>query len=371
MKINVFGDFVVEDVSILSMSDSLKSTIESAEFNVVNFEAPIRTFNATKEPKSGPSLCQDPLAPDWLIKNGFNIFCLANNHIFDYGENGFISTINAFNGSNYVGAGTFKKAFEPVIIESDGIRVAIFSLTELQFGIFYEYDPSKPEIMAAGWINHPTVDILIKEAKSKYDYVILIAHAGLECEDIPLPEWRQRYRQFIDYGCDVVIGGHTHCPQGFEVYHDKLIFYSVGNFCFGKQIDVDENWNLGEVISLDISNEGINYLCMGIKYENGHLSLVDSELWKKKLIIINEKLQSNNYGILVDNMCRRHLKDYYLLCTWSGFVHPYGLDIRILIKLIIYKLFRMWSGFCSLHMLNNLQCETHRWCFMRGLKLLN
>lgn len=64
----------------------------------------------------------------------------------------------------------------------------------------------------------------------------MIAHAGLEDEDIPLPEWRERYRELIDVGCDVIIGGHTHMVQGCEIFKEKLICYSLGNFVFERNL---------------------------------------------------------------------------------------------------------------------------------------
>lgn len=43
--------------------------------------------------------------------------------------------------------------------------------------------------------------------QKKYDYVIIIAHAGLEGVDYPLPEWRNRYNELLSVGCDVIVGG--------------------------------------------------------------------------------------------------------------------------------------------------------------------
>lgn len=369
MRINIFGDFVAHDISRISIAIPLKKVIADGDFNIVNFEAPVKTTNQIPSPKSGPSLCQDPNAPQWLESNGFNVFCLANNHIFDYGAEGFLATKNLLQNVYTVGAGKYEQAFSPVYVEKKGIKVAIFSLAELQFGVFYD-ERIDSDRLAAGWINLPLVENYIKDAKAKCDYVILIAHAGLEGEEIPLPEWRNRYRQLIDAGCDVIVGGHTHCAQGFEQYHGKMIFYSVGNFCFSKQIDSNSYWNLGELVSLYITKEGINCRCLGTSFSNGILNLLESTIWDDKLLKLNNKLSSPEYEGLVDEICRRHLVDYLMLCKWSGFIHYKTLSFKILIKQLLLKYFHCTQEFSHLHMLNNLQCETHRWCFMRGLKLL-
>jgi len=50
-----------------------------------------------------------------------------------------------------------------------------------------------------------------------------------------MPETIARYRDFIDYGADGVIGTHPHCPQGWEKYKGRPIFYSLGNFLFNSK----------------------------------------------------------------------------------------------------------------------------------------
>ena len=54
----------------------------------------------------------------------------------------------------------------------------------MQFGILRD----KSDKYGCAWINHPSVNQIVKDAKKKYDYVIIIAHAGLEGVDYPLPE---------------------------------------------------------------------------------------------------------------------------------------------------------------------------------------
>ena len=60
-------------------------------------------------------------------------------------------------------------------------------------------------------------------------------HDGIEYIDIPLPEQRERYRDFVDYGADGVFVHHPHVPQGWEVYKGRPIFYSLGNFFFNSK----------------------------------------------------------------------------------------------------------------------------------------
>jgi hypothetical protein len=63
-------------------------------------------------------------------------------------------------------------------------------------------------------------------------------------------------------------------------------------------------------------------------------------------------------------MCLRHLADYYKLCSMGGYIHPDGHILKSIVRFL--------RGNCrSVHMLNNLQCESHRWTFARALRLRN
>jgi hypothetical protein len=65
------------------------------------------------------------------------------------------------------------------------------------------------------------------------DRVVVTFHWGVPYEETPLDEDRAKARHAIDCGADLVIGHHPHVMQPYEVYRDRPIFYSVGNFAFG------------------------------------------------------------------------------------------------------------------------------------------
>jgi hypothetical protein len=57
-------------------------------------------------------------------------------------------------------------------------------------------------------------------------------HAGLEYAETPALSERTTLRQAIADGADIALGHHPHVLQGFEIYRDQLIAYSLGNFLF-------------------------------------------------------------------------------------------------------------------------------------------
>lgn len=360
VKINFVGDFVIN--SHIEMS--LDKILSKADFNVVNFEAPIRTA-LYPNLKSGPSIQQNASAPQWLKEKGFNVFSLANNHINDYGEKAARKTETALGHGKCVGIGEGMGAYKPLILEKEGIKVAILALAELQFGMVHDSFTQSNDYGCA-WINHPCVNRLVRETKKKVDFLIIVAHAGLEGVDVPLPEWRERYRELIDEGCDAVIGGHTHTAQGYEIYHGKPIFYSLGNFCFQNNLTGEESWNIGECVSLKLSkNAQIEFDIYGTQLvDSNKLMLVDEKKWKSKIEYLNKLLETPNYITHVNDICKKALTDYDVLFSMGGYIH---ID-----KYIVKSLLRWLLGRCKdVHVLNNIQCESHRWTIARALRKKN
>ena len=59
----------------------------------------------------------------------------------------------------------------------------------------------------------------------------MIVHGGHECYNLPSPRMQKQYLFYADQGADIVVGHHTHCISGYEVYKGVPIYYSLGNFC--------------------------------------------------------------------------------------------------------------------------------------------
>ena len=79
-------------------------------------------------------------------------------------------------------------------------------------------------------------DVLEKVSEMRLadcNLIILYFHSGIEYQTMP-ERWLVRaFHQLIDAGVDVIVSSHPHVIQPMEVYHDKPILYSLGNFCFG------------------------------------------------------------------------------------------------------------------------------------------
>jgi poly-gamma-glutamate synthesis protein (capsule biosynthesis protein) len=173
-----------------------------------------------------------------LHEAGFDYLSLTNNHIWDFGEGGFLDTLAALEGSALVTSGAgrdVKEASKPWISQAGTEQVAVLSVgaypTELNgFDGRTEAaaEKDKPGILFTGKGARKAVS----EAFSGDTFNILYVHGGHEWQRKPAPEYEALYRSFVDLGADLVIGSHPHVLQRMEAYKGSLIAYSLGNFIF-------------------------------------------------------------------------------------------------------------------------------------------
>src|SRR5699024_4860928 len=138
-----------------------------------NFEAPVES-EGIPIIKSGPHHYQRKDTIKGLKKQGFDLLCLANNHMYDYGIKGLESTIDLANksGLETIGAGfNFKEAYKPLIKKIKNIKLGFINACEAQFGVI-DYSSDKKDAGYA-WLNHSEIDNQILKLKESCDFVIL------------------------------------------------------------------------------------------------------------------------------------------------------------------------------------------------------
>lgn len=369
ITLNFFGDFIASATERVSMDETLRKHISVADLNVINLEAPALSAKHF-EPivKSGPALCQSPDSPSWLEENGFDVISLANNHIMDYGANGLYETKKAFRKSLTVGAGSWEEAYKPVIVEVKAKKIAIFAFSQYEFGnLADEWDVYSKDGVA--WINHPKVDVSIQQARQEADYLIVFAHAGLEYAEHPLPEWRDRYRQLVDMGCDAVIASHPHIAQGWEYYHGCPIVYSLGNFYFSALKGKSGSWYRSLCATLVIEDGIIKVDMTPLQFADNEISVCHEQEFTEYLTRVNDVLSdSNAYMAYVNRKCLEMEAASYSLFVASGLGRI--LNWRDTKRYLGLRL-RNPSALSIVHLLNTIRCETHRWCLLRAMKLKN
>ncbi|EKD32408.1 MAG: poly-gamma-glutamate biosynthesis protein [uncultured bacterium] len=370
MRARVFfsGDVVNTNSHNTFISEEIISIINNQDFSVCNFEAPIEGFGE-KILKAGPHISQKPDTIKQLKDAGFNLLLLANNHMYDYGETALATTINEITnqGLNCIGAGLdYNSAYRAFLKEINGIKIAFLNASEAQFGVLDEAVNNRQSGYA--WINHYLFDELVISSKKIADIVIICAHAGLEDYSIPMDDWRRRYKRLCDLGADCIIGSHPHLPQGYEIYKNKPIFYSLGNFFF----DTLSFKNLPDYsysVILDISKTKITFDFVYHHKEKDKVQLTNPAEIPFSIIALNEELVDKN-------LQKQMYLDSYNKITKPFFAGVHNSIIAsdtfiIIIKKIILKIFpfhniKRRQELLLLHLIRN---ETYRWITIKAIQL--
>lgn len=173
---------------------------------------------------------------------GVDVAGLANNHVFDWGEEALLDTVETLQnaGIQTVGAGaSLEEAREPVYFTQDGLTISIVAATAVEKVGDREYGMTRAatEDQAGVFSTIDPADCLetIREAKANSDFVFVYVHWGTEMTTEIDPEQRELAQAYIEAGADAVVGNHPHVLQGFEYYQGKPILYSLGNFWFNSK----------------------------------------------------------------------------------------------------------------------------------------
>jgi poly-gamma-glutamate synthesis protein (capsule biosynthesis protein) len=211
-----------------SVYGDMLPVLQAADLRIVNCECAL-TAARTPVWKSGAVFKGLPTHIDGLTRVPFEVACLANNHVFDYGVRGFRDTLDILrrNGIRTVGAGlSLKEAISPLTVLVKGTRVTVMNFSEGE-----DLTASRGGPGVCGW-EIDRLAALVRKFKKRGDFVIAVGHAGLEYVPFPPPYVVEAYRALAEAGADCIIGHHPHVPQGLEVRGGRLVAYSLGNFVF-------------------------------------------------------------------------------------------------------------------------------------------
>lgn len=228
--------------------------LDSADIRVANLECVVTTWGKA-DPDKPFSFRAHPRVLK-LLKQHFDVMGLANNHSGDFGPDAFGDMLNLLDvsGIAYFGGGrNLASAHAPLILERKGVRIALLGYNEF-FPRKFEADDDKPGI---AWSEDEQVQFDIATARNTYhvDIVIPVMHWGWEHETQASARQQKLAHLMIDAGADAVVGGHPHVVQNIEIYRDKPIIYSLGNFVFDGFSDTDNN--TGWLLRLGFDRQGV------------------------------------------------------------------------------------------------------------------
>lgn len=365
MRIAFLGDLVLRNPELHILGEHLQIVLDGCDIKVLNFEVPVSVSNAVGIHKSGPVHSQSPLSPQWVKEKGFNLVTLANNHSLDYGQEGVKATLESFSDINITGVGTYESAYDVSIIERNGEKIGFLGLTHKEFGCV---DVESGNLIGTAMLTSPKAIESIITTRPKIDRLFVIAHAGVEYMDAPLPEWRELYKSFINLGADGVIASHPHVPQGWEIYNGAPIIYSLGNFLFEvpKLEERDKRWTKSLMVIIDTSADTIDVI--PLKYDF-YLHKVDIDMSNEtieNIRYLNSLIKTDEtYSEFIQNTNQQLLSTYHNMMVSGG---AYSLGIKEQIKNLLRPILGRKKVITDpIHLLNLFQCESHRWTMMRLL----
>lgn len=252
-----FGDMMldryvrrfIDNKGVNALFANITPLLKDKDMVVANLEGSITNFTPKPLDPDNVSFTFDPQIVPELKKLGFTHFSLANNHSLDFGAEGVRQTKELLDKENLKYFGDYKNQASLSYIESIGnFKVALIGYHEL-------FDPDTTSV-----INE------IKNIRDKTDFIIVYPHWGIEYQTQFSKGQQIKAYQFIDAGADTVIGAHPHVIQPIEIYQNKPIFYSLGNFIFDQTFS--KNTQQGLAVNIKLENKNINYEIITLESKN-------------------------------------------------------------------------------------------------------
>ena len=190
-----------------------------------------------------------------LKEAGFDFMTMANNHSMDFGMTGLLSTEKALEQLDIKYAG-IKGRNKAAVIEKDGVRYGMCAFGYNGYTLRHQDRWQAKEI--------------IDSIRQCSDILIVTFHGGAEGKaysHLPygketfLGEDRGDLRTFahfcIDNGADIVFGHGPHVVRCVELYKDRFIAYSLGNFCTPYGISITGISGYAPIIEVNVDGNGV------------------------------------------------------------------------------------------------------------------
>ncbi len=354
--------------SVSLVGKELKEYLDSADFRICNLEVPL-TNQISPIAKCGPHLAASKISVAGIKELGIDFVTLANNHIFDHGEKGLFSTIDALKqvGIAYAGVGnTREEASKPYIVIIRDKRIGVYCCAEHEFSIGTEKTAGANPFDPLESFDH------IEELRKEVDYVIVLYHGGKEHYRYPSPYLQKVCRKIVDKGADLVICQHTHCIGCEEKWKDGTIVYGQGNFLF--DYSESEFWQTSLLIEVVLEEKGSSISYVPLRKEGNGVRMVckgESSVIEDFYFRSEQIKQKGFIENAYSEFAKFMLKDYFgRIAGYESFVFK-ALNRICKNKLREIKYKRLYNKQKSLlPIINCIECEAHQELLLKGMKEL-
>jgi hypothetical protein len=222
-------DHLPDDDAVSFLAD-VAPVFRSADIAFGNLEGVLMDGGEPEKECKNPDACYLFRSParyaDRLATAGLTVMSLANNHARDFGEEGRMSSMDALDAAGIKHSGLVG---DVATWPNGEVKTALIAFAPFRnVHLMLDIDPAKQ---------------LVQGLSETFDVVIVSFHGGAEGMNADrIPFSMERYygedrgdvvqfsRGMVDVGADLVIGHGPHVPRAMELYKDRLIAYSLGNF---------------------------------------------------------------------------------------------------------------------------------------------
>ena len=252
-RIMANGDLLYHDIIYISAKKSdgtydfhenfeyVKPWLKQADLVIGDFEG---TVNKDHYLAGYPLFNAPGEVMDAIKDAGYQVLDLAHNHILDSQIEGVVSTADAIEKAGMTPIGVYThepRDKAPIVIkEVNGIKVALLAYS-------YGFNGIEQSISQEDYnrylsdLDEDKMKAEIERAEKEADITIIMPQMGIEYQIEPTEEQKKLYHKMIDWGADIIFGGHPHVVEPAETVEKngdkKLIIYSMGNFISNQRIE--------------------------------------------------------------------------------------------------------------------------------------
>lgn len=236
---------------------SVEPILRNADVTFGNLEGVLLDSGGMPKKCKDPKVCYAFRSPVRYVENlvnaGFDLMSLANNHAGDMGDEGRKSSMRTLDSAGILHAGQI--THKTTVFVKDSIRYGLVAFS--------------PNSNCVNLNDLEGARRLVMELDSISDIVIVSFHGGAEGAQYQnVPRTQEMFygenrgdvykfsHMLIDAGADVVFGHGPHVTRAIEVYNNRFIAYSLGNFCTYRGISINGVNGLAPIIKLYTTRNG-------------------------------------------------------------------------------------------------------------------
>ena len=240
-----------------SLFDPVKDILRNADLTFGNLEGCILNEGGEIKQCKDTTKCFAFRMPEYFadeIKDaGFDMLSIANNHVGDFGYTGRTNTRRVLQEHGFCFAGQDERPWDTI-----RIRGLLFGLTA--------FSPNTGTLIISEYVR---AAVIISHLDSICDIVVVSMHGGAEGSKYShVPRTTETFygenrgnvyafaRMAIDHGADVVFGHGPHVTRAFDLYKNKFIAYSMGNFCTYGRFNLMGINGIAPIVKIETDSKG-------------------------------------------------------------------------------------------------------------------